>query len=53
MEGDQPYLRRFHEGDRDKVVRHMVGELHRQKAGDKSISWKQLELQDDWSETEL
>ena len=53
VEGDQPYLRRFHEGDRDKVVRHMVGELHRQKAGDKSISWKQLELQDDWSETEL
>ena len=53
VEGDQPYLRRFHEGDRDKVVRHMVGELHRQKAADKSISWKQLELQDDWSETEL
>lgn len=52
-EGDGPYLRRFHESDRDKLIRHMVGELHRQKASDKTIQWKQLELQDDWSETEI
>ena len=52
-EGDGPYLRRFHESDRDKLIRHMVGELHRQKASDKNIQWKQLELQDDWSETEI
>lgn len=52
-EGDEPYLKRFHESDRDKLVRHMVGELHRQKASDKNINWKQLQLQDDWSETEI
>ncbi|MDO5132556.1 MAG: hypothetical protein Q4D81_06205 [Eubacteriales bacterium] len=52
VEGDEPYLRRFHEQDRDKVIRHMVGELHRQKAVDKSISWKTLTLGEDWNETE-
>lgn len=51
--GDEPYLRRFHVDDRDKVIRHMVGELHRQKATNKSISWYELKLQDDWCETEL
>lgn len=51
--GDEPYLKRFHKSDLDKLIRHMVGEMHRQKAGDKSVGWKQLELQDDWSETEL
>lgn len=53
VDGDTPYLRRFHIQDQDKVIRHLVGELHRQKASDKSISWKQLELLDDWSEKEL
>lgn len=53
VEGDEPYLKRFHTDDRDKLIRHMVGELHRQKAVGKDISWKQLELQDDWSETEM
>lgn len=51
--GDTPYLKRFHAQDRDLVIRHMVGELHRQKAADKSVHWAQLELRDDWSETEL
>ena len=51
--GDEPWLRRFHEQDKDKVIRHMVGELHRQRAVDKSVHWKELQLNDDWSETEL
>jgi hypothetical protein len=29
---------------------YLRSELHRQKAVGKDISWKQLELQDDWSE---
>ena len=31
----------------------LVGELHRQRAADKNVHWAQLELHDDWSETEL
>ena len=50
--GDGPYLRRFHEQDAQKVLRHLVGELHRQKATDKSITWKELEMQDSWQEIE-
>ena len=53
VEGDTPYLKRFHTQDRDKIIRHMVGELHRQKAVDKSVSWRELKLNDDWSETEI
>lgn len=53
VQGDVPYLRRFHTEDRQKVLRHMVGELHRQKAADSNISWHELTLNDDWSETEL
>ena len=51
--GDTPYLKRFHTQDRETVIRHMVGELHRQRAADKNVHWAQLELHDDWSETEL
>lgn len=51
--GDVPYLRRFHVRDRQAVIRHMVGELHRQKAADKTIHWQELEMHEDWSETEL
>lgn len=50
--GDGPYLRRFHTEDQQKVLRHMVGELHRQKASDKSVEWRELKLQDGWEETE-
>ena len=53
VQGAVPYLRRFHTEDRQKVLRHMVGELHRQKAADSNISWHELTLNDDWSETEL
>lgn len=53
IRGDIPYLRRFHTEDRKKLLRHMVGELHRQKAADKSVSWHELVLNDDWSEQEL
>lgn len=52
VEGDVPYLQRFHMQDRDAVLRHMSGELHRQKAADKSISWRPLTQHEDWSETE-
>ena len=38
--------------DRDAVLRHMSGELHRQKAADKSITWRRLTQHEDWSETE-
>jgi hypothetical protein len=31
----------------------MAGELHRQKAADKNVSWHELVLNDDWSEPEL
>ena len=50
--GDVPYLRRFHTEDQKKLIRHMVGELHRQKAADKNVSWRELVLNDDWSEDE-
>lgn len=53
IQGDVPYLRRFHTEDQKKLIRHMVGELHRQKAADKSVSWHELVLNDDWSEHEL
>lgn len=53
IQGDVPYLRRFHTEDQKKLIRHMVGELHRQKAADKSVSWRELKLNDDWSEHEL
>lgn len=53
VEGDVPYLRRFHKDDKEKVLRHMVGEMHRQKAADKNVKWHELVLNDDWSETEL
>lgn len=53
IQGDVPYLRRFHTEDQKKLIRHMVGELHRQKAADKSVSWRELVLNDDWSEHEL
>ena len=53
IQGDVPYLRRFHTEDQKKLIRHMVGELHRQKAADKSVSWRELVLNDDWSEGEL
>lgn len=50
--GDTPYLKRFHAQDRDLVIRHMVGELHRQRAVDKNVRWAELELRTDWSEAE-
>ena len=53
IQGDVPYLRRFHTEDQKKLIQHMVGELHRQKAADKSVSWRELVLNDDWSEHEL
>lgn len=53
VEGDVPYLRRFHTEDRQKLIRHMVGEMHRLKASDKQVRWQELVLNDDWSETEL
>lgn len=53
IQGDVPYLRRFHTEDQKKLIRHMVGELHRQKAADKNVSWHELVLNDDWSEHEL
>lgn len=53
IQGDVPYLRRFHTEDRKKLLRHMLGELHRQKAADKNVSWHELVLNDDWSEQEL
>lgn len=53
IRGDVPYLRRFHTEDRKKLLQHMAGELHRQKAADKNISWHELVLNDDWSEPEL
>lgn len=52
IQGDVPYLRRFHVNDQDKILRHMVGELHRQKAADSNVRWHELYLNDDWSETE-
>lgn len=53
IQGDVPYLRRFHTEDRKKLLQHMAGELHRQKAADKNINWHELVLNDDWSEQEL
>lgn len=53
IRGDVPYLRRFHTDDQQKLLRHMVGELHRQKATDKSVHWHELVLNDDWSEDEV
>ena len=52
VSGDSPYLRRFHIQDQQKVLRHMVGQLHRQKASDKTVSWRGLRLEDSWAETE-
>jgi hypothetical protein len=52
VQGDVPYLRRFHTDDKDKLLRHMVGELHRQKASDSTVHWVELVLNDDWSESE-
>lgn len=51
--GDEPWLRRFHVQDRDKLLRHMVGELHRQKATNGEIEWYELQLTEDWQEIEL
>jgi hypothetical protein len=53
IRGDVPYLRRFHTEDRRKLLQHMAGELHRQKAADKNINWHEIVLNDDWSEQEL
>ena len=50
--GDAPRVRRFHVQDRDKLLRHMVGELHRQKASNGDISWYELRLLEDWQEIE-
>lgn len=52
-DGDRPYLCGYHITEKDRLLRSMIGEIHRQRAMHMEFEWKEIKMSDGWTEYEI